>query len=115
MLDFCGKVQGSVKARKERSATPWAAISAQAVLGTHTHLHQVVEDAQAVRVLALLHLHERAQLGGGEGDMGLAHDDLQLLPAHLVRRRPVGVVLFEDLQGQERLSVPESSHAVPDE
>ena len=111
MLDVCNSVQGCVKDRKVSRATPWAAICAQALEQTCTHLHQVVEDAQAVRVLALLHLHERAQLGGGEGDVRLAQDDLQLLAAHLVWRRPVGVILFEDLWCQERLSMPEISHA----
>lgn len=61
------------------------------------YLDQVVEDAQAVRVLALLHLHERAQLGGGEGDVSLPQNDLQLLPPCFVRWRPVGVILLQDL------------------
>ena len=64
---------------------------------TCTHLHQIVEDAQAIWILALLHLHQRTQLGGGEGDMSLAQDDLQLLASHLVRRWPVSVIFFEDL------------------
>lgn len=66
-----------------------------------THLDQVVEDAQAVGVLALLHLHEAAQLGGGEADVRLAQDDLQLLTAHQVRRRPIRVVLLKDLRSPE--------------
>ena len=111
MLGSCYKVQDCVREREGSPATAWAAISAQALPYTCTHLHQVVEDAQAIRVLALLHLHERAQLGGGEGDVGLAQDDLQLLAAHLVRRRPVGVVLLEDLRGRERPSMPETTHA----
>lgn len=64
------------------------------------YLHQVVEDSEAIGVLALLHLHERAQLSRGEGDVSFSHDNLQLLAANLVWRRPVGIVFLQDLRGQ---------------
>ncbi len=64
------------------------ACKSEACCNHRAHLDQIVKDAQAVRVLALLHLHERAQLGGSEGDVSLSQNDLQLLPSCLVWWRP---------------------------
>eukprot|EP00951_Prasinocladus_malaysianus_P020531 scaffold168119_cov23-Prasinocladus_malaysianus.AAC.1 len=60
-------------------------------------LHEVVEDAQPLGVFALLDLKQRADLGGGEGDVVVPDHDLKLLAANPVRLGPVVVVLFHDL------------------
>jgi len=60
-------------------------------------LHEVVEAAQPIRVLGVVDVDEGAYLGGGEGDVFLPYDNLQLLAPHAVRLRPEGVVLLHDL------------------
>ena len=64
------------------------------------NLDEVVEDPEALRVLAGLDIDEGADLGGGEGDVLVAHDDLELLPADAVGLRPVDVVLLHNLRKQ---------------
>jgi hypothetical protein len=66
--------------------------------GLRANLDEVVEDPEALRVLAGLDIDEGADLGGGEGDVLVAHDDLELLPADAVGLRPVDVVLLHNLQ-----------------
>jgi len=60
-------------------------------------LDQVVEGAQALHVLAAVDVDQRADLAGGERDVLVAHQDLQLLAPHAVRLRPQRVVLLQDL------------------
>ena len=60
-------------------------------------LDQIVETAEAVRVSGLVDVHQRANLAGGETDVLVSDDDLQLLTAHTVGLRPEGVVLGHDL------------------
>jgi hypothetical protein len=60
-------------------------------------LDEVVEDAEALRVLAGLDVDEGANLGGGEGDVLVAHNNLELLPPHAVGLWPVVVVLLHNL------------------
>lgn len=60
-------------------------------------LDEVVEDAEALGVLAGLDVDEGADLGGGEGDVLVPHHDLQLLPSHAVWLRPVAVILLHNL------------------
>ena len=67
-------------------------------MGLRENLDEVVEDPEALRVLAGLDIDEGADLGGGEGDVLVAHDDLELLPADAVGLRPVDVVLLHNLQ-----------------
>jgi len=67
-------------------------------VGLRANLDEVVEDPEALRVLAGLDIDEGADLGGGEGDVLVAHDDLELLPADAVGLRPVDVVLLHNLQ-----------------
>ena len=67
-------------------------------MGLRANLDEVVEDPEALRVLAGLDIDEGADLGGGEGDVLVAHDDLELLPADAVGLRPVDVVLLHNLQ-----------------
>jgi hypothetical protein len=62
------------------------------------NLDEVVEDAEALWVLAGLDVDEGSDLGGGEGDVLVAHDDLKLLPADAVGFRPVIVVFLHDLR-----------------
>ena len=64
------------------------------------NLDEVVEDPEALRVLAGLDIDEGADLGGGEGDVLVAHDDLELLPADAIGLRPVAVVLLHNLRKQ---------------
>ena len=66
--------------------------------GLRANLDEVVEDPEALRVLAGLDIDEGADLGGGEGDVLVAHDDLELLPADAVGLRPVAVVLLHNLR-----------------
>ena len=68
--------------------------------GLRANLDEVVEDPEALRVLAGLDIDEGADLGGGEGDVLVAHDDLELLPADAVGLRPVAVVLLHNLRKQ---------------
>lgn len=56
-------------------------------------LHQVVENAQSLGVRALLHIHQRPDLGGFERNVLVTHPDLELLAPVLVLLRPLGVVL----------------------
>ena len=60
-------------------------------------LDEVVEAAEALGVLAVVDVDERADLGRGERDVLVAHDDLELLAADTVGRRPRLVVLLHDL------------------
>eukprot|EP00303_Exanthemachrysis_gayraliae_P006915 CAMPEP_0206007436 /NCGR_PEP_ID=MMETSP1464-20131121/5763_1 /ASSEMBLY_ACC=CAM_ASM_001124 /TAXON_ID=119497 /ORGANISM="Exanthemachrysis gayraliae, Strain RCC1523" /LENGTH=201 /DNA_ID=CAMNT_0053380931 /DNA_START=213 /DNA_END=815 /DNA_ORIENTATION=- len=60
-------------------------------------LDQIVEHAEALGVLALLHVQEGPDLGGHERDVLLAQHDLQLLPPVPVGRGPVVVVLLGHL------------------
>ena len=60
-------------------------------------LDQIVETTQAVRVSGLVDVHQRANLAGGEADVFVSDDDLQLLTANTVRLGPEGVVLGHDL------------------
>ena len=60
-------------------------------------LDQVVKTAEAVRVSGLVDVHQRANLAGGEADVFVSDDDLQLLTADTVGLRPEGVVLGHDL------------------
>jgi hypothetical protein len=80
------------------------------------HLHQIIEDAQAIRVLALLHLQHRAKLGGVEADVLTIHLNLQLLLANTVWQRPVIVILLHNLRhsgsGTHRQSAPWPLHEV---
>jgi hypothetical protein len=62
-----------------------------------TNLDEVVEDAEALRVLAGLYIDEGPDLGGG-GDVLVAHDDLELLPADVVGFRPVVIVFLHNLR-----------------
>ena len=68
--------------------------------GLRENLDEVVEDPEALRVLAGLDIDEGADLGGGEGDVLVAHDDLELLPANAIGLRPVAVVLLHNLRKQ---------------
>jgi len=68
--------------------------------GLRANLDEVVEDPEALRVLAGLDIDEGADLGGGEGDVLVAHDDLELLPANAIGLRPVAVVLLHNLRKQ---------------
>ena len=68
--------------------------------GLRANLDEVVEDPEALRVLAGLDIDEGADLGGGEGDVLVAHDDLELLPADAIGLRPVAVVLLHNLREQ---------------
>ena len=52
---------------------------------------------ERVRVLAGVDVDEGSDLGGGEADVLVADDDLQLLAPHAVRLGPQGVVLGHDL------------------
>ena len=56
-------------------------------------LHEVVEGAQALGVLALLHIEQRANLGRRKRNVLVAQDDLELLPPIPVGLGPVLVVL----------------------
>ena len=69
-------------------------------MGLRENLDEVVEDPEALRVLAGLDIDEGADLGGGEGDVLVAHDDLELLPADAIGLRPVAVVLLHNLRKQ---------------
>ena len=60
-------------------------------------LDQIVETAETVRVSGLVDIHQAANLAGGEADVFVADDDLQLLTSNTVRLRPEGVVLGHDL------------------
>ena len=55
-------------------------------------LHEVVEDAQALRVFALVDVDQGADLGRFEGDVLRAEADLEFLPPVFVLLRPFGVV-----------------------
>jgi hypothetical protein len=75
------------------------------------YLHEVVEDAQTLRILAGLDIDEGADLGGGEGDVLVPHDNLELLPSDTVGLRPVAVVLLHDLfQSPKIQSIRDSSY-----
>jgi len=60
-------------------------------------LDEVVEDPEAVGVLAVLHVQQGPDLRRREADVLVAHHDLQLLAPHPVGLRPVLVVLPHDL------------------
>ena len=60
-------------------------------------LDQVVETAETVGVAGLVDIHQGADLAGGEADVFVSDDDLQLLTANTVRLGPEGVVLGHDL------------------
>ena len=56
-------------------------------------LDEVVEAAQALGVLALLHVEQRANLGRRKRNVLVAQDDLELLPPIPIGLRPVLVIL----------------------
>ena len=58
-------------------------------------LHDVVEGAEAVGVVAALDVDEGANFGGGEGHMFGVADNFELLAADLVGLGPVGVIAVE--------------------
>lgn len=60
-------------------------------------LHQVVEASQAFRVVAGVHVGQRADFRGAERDLLVADAHFELLGAHSIRRRPGLVVLLHDL------------------
>eukprot|EP00628_Pelagophyceae_sp_CCMP2097_P006270 CAMPEP_0184125684 /NCGR_PEP_ID=MMETSP0974-20121125/25161_1 /TAXON_ID=483370 /ORGANISM="non described non described, Strain CCMP2097" /LENGTH=114 /DNA_ID=CAMNT_0026429023 /DNA_START=152 /DNA_END=496 /DNA_ORIENTATION=+ len=60
-------------------------------------LDEVVEYPQALGVLRVLHVEERADLGARECDVIVANLDLELLPPDAVRLRPLVVVLARHL------------------
>ena len=62
-----------------------------------TYLHKVVENFQAFRVLALRNLCQGTKLCSSERYVLIAQNDLKLLPAYAVRRRPVVVVFLQQL------------------
>ena len=61
-------------------------------------LHQVVEASEALGILAVVNVDQRADLGGGERNVLIAHDNLELLAADSVRCRPRLVVLLHDVR-----------------
>ncbi len=60
-------------------------------------LHEIVKASEALGVATGVHIDQGADLGRREGDVLIAHHDLQLLTADAVRLRPNGVVLGDDL------------------
>ena len=60
-------------------------------------LDQIVKTAEAVRVSGLVDVHQGADLAGGEADVFVPDDDLQLLTTNTVGLRPEGIVLGHDL------------------
>ena len=60
-------------------------------------LDQVVKTAEAVRVSGLVDVHQGADLAGGEADVFVPDDDLQLLTTNTVGLRPESIVLGHDL------------------
>ncbi len=61
-------------------------------------LNEVVEAAEALGVLAVVDVHEGADLARSERDVLVAEHNLELLAADAVRRRPHLVVLLHDLR-----------------
>ena len=57
-------------------------------------LHQIVETSQALRVLAIVYVDERANFRCGKRDMLVAHHNLEFLTSDTIGRRPHLVVLF---------------------
>ena len=66
------------------------------------HLNKVVEHSEPLRVLAGLHLQERAQLGGGKGDVLLADHNLQLLSTDAIGLWPIAIVFLQNLVCESR-------------
>jgi len=60
-------------------------------------LDEIVEAAKPVRIARLVHVNKTANLAGGEADVLVPDDNLQLLPADSVRLWPQFVVLGHDL------------------
>jgi len=56
-------------------------------------LNQVVEASKTVGIPTAVDVDQGADLGGGEGDVFVADDDLELLASHPIRRWPQSVVL----------------------
>lgn len=61
-------------------------------------LNEIVEASQALGILAVVDVDERADLGGCERDVLVAHHDLELLSADSIGRRPRLVVFFHDVR-----------------
>jgi len=61
-------------------------------------LNQVVEASKTVRIPTAVDVDQGADLGGGEGDVFVADDDLELLASHPIRSWPQGVVLGHDFR-----------------
>lgn len=82
--------------------TKYGGKQSRQVVGVHgrlrANLDEVVEDPEALRVLAGLDIDEGADLGCGEGDVLVVHDDLELLAADAVGLGPVAVVLLHNLR-----------------
>lgn len=61
-------------------------------------LNKIVEASETLRILAIVDVDKRSDLGRSERDMLVAHDDLELLTTDSVWWRPQLVVLLHDLR-----------------
>ena len=61
-------------------------------------LNEIVESSEPLGVFALVDVDERSDLGGGEGDVVVAQNHLELLAPHAVRARPQVVVFPQNLR-----------------
>lgn len=75
-----------------------AAGTFEELCAAHPVAYQVIEDAQAFGILALLYLQHRAQLCAGEGYVFPIQDDLQLLAPDTVRLWPHVVIFLHNLR-----------------
>ena len=62
------------------------------------HLYEIVESSQSFRILALVHVDQGADLGGGEADVIVSEDDFELLATDAIRPRPHVVVFAQNLR-----------------
>ena len=61
------------------------------------HLYEIVESSQSFRILALVHVDQGADLGGGEADVIVSEDDFELLAADAIRPGPHVVIFAQNL------------------
>ena len=65
---------------------------------TNINLNEIVEGSESLGVLALVDIDERSDFWGGERNVVVAQNNLQLLTPHAVRSRPKVVIFTQNLR-----------------
>lgn len=63
-----------------------------------TYLNEIIEDAEAFRIVTGLNIHQWPNLRSSKGDVFIAHHNLKLLSSYTIWFRPVVVIFLHNLQ-----------------